>query len=200
MISLSKQTVSRLSGLATGPAALTLIPVVTLVAYLLGGEDALIFSTVVLTCVLAMLWHIRSGTSFFLGEKDALTGAIMRDGLIEWADAAMPFSARLNREVAMIVLVIDDLEELEERFGREMHNRVLEETADRLRNFVRDDDVVARVSPGFAIGLRNLRAPETENLLQLSRRLQSLFDDPFSDGPARTYCSVSIGVASECHV
>lgn len=184
----------------SGPKFLAFVPLLTLAAYQMGGELALVVSTIVLSGGLAIVWHLRSQSAWSFGETDALTGTIMRDGLIQWADTAIPISAKSNREVAIIALVIDDLDELEERFGREMRNKVVEDTAARLRNFVRDEDIVARVSPGFAIGLKNVRAPETENLLQLSRRLQSMFDDPFSDGPARTYCSVSIGVASECHI
>ena len=197
---ISSTRFDRINRIVSGPAMLTMIPVLSLVAYQLGGEAALIGTTLGLTVAYAVLWQLRSQARWALGETDALTGAIMREGLIEWADAAIPIAEKTNREIAVIALVIDDLEELEDRFGREMRDKVIEDTATRLRAFVRDDDVLARVSPGFAIGLMNVSAPETENLLQLSRRLQSIFDDPFSDGPTRTYCSMSIGIASQCHV
>ena len=184
----------------TGRSLMAIVPLLSLAAFWFGGERALIATAVAVPLVLVVLGQSRAEAAWGQGETDALTGSIMRDGLIAWLDAVKAHSNKINREVAVITLVIDDLDELEERFGREMRNSVLQETAHRLRSFLRDDDVVARVSPGFAIGLRNVRAPETENLLQLSRRLQSIFDEPFCEGQTRTYCSMSLGVASECHI
>ena len=179
---------------------MAIVPLLSLGAYWIGGETALVATAFALPVALSLLGKGARDTVWHGAETDALTHSIMRDGLIAWLDSVKEHANKLNREVAAVALVIDDLDELEDRFGREMRNSVIQETAHRLRSFLRDDDVVAWVSPGFAIGLKNVRAPETENLLQLSRRLQSIFDEPFCEGPTRTYCSMSLGIASECHV
>ena len=175
-------------------------PVISLVAFWLGGETALVAAAVALPTLWAFTGQLRPKAEWVYGDTDALTGAVMRDGLIAWADHQLPLAEKVNREVAVMAIVIDDVDALEERFGRSMRDSVIAETANRLRNFLRDEDLVARINPGFAIGLANVRAPETENLLQLSRRIQSIFDEPFCEGPTRTYCSMSIGIASECHI
>lgn len=200
MSSTEPSIVAKVSRLLSGPQVWVLFPMISLAAYGLGGEMALVISAVVLPTAWAFLNQIRPKAEWIYGDTDALTGAIMRDGLIAWIDHQLPIAAKVNREVAIMAIVIDDLDALEERFGRAMRDGVLEETAKRLRNFLRDEDLVARVSPCFAIGLANVRSPETENLLQLSRRIQSIFDEPFCEGPTRTYCSMSIGIASECHI
>lgn len=124
----------------------------------------------------------------------------MRDALIDWTEVALPAARKRERQVAVIAMTVDDLDAIEERFGRSMRDKVLREAGDRVQALMRDDDVLARLGPGFALGLQNVKPPETENLLQLAHRLQSVFEEPFSEGPTRTYCSLSIGIAAESHV
>ncbi len=200
MISKLQNWSKTVSTALAGPHLLAVVPLVSLIAFWFGGERALIATAVLVPALLAILARNRTETVWGRGETDALTGSILRDGLIAWIDAVIAPTNKLNREVAVITLVIDDLDELEDRFGRDMRNSVIKETANRLRAFLRDDDVIAWISPGFSVGLKNVRAPETENLLQLSRRLQSIFDEPFCEGPTRTYCSMSLGIASQCHI
>lgn len=59
---------------------------------------------------------------------------------------------------------------------------------------------MARLGEGFAIGIRNLRPPETENLMLVASRLQTVCEEPFSEGPTRTYCTLSLGLAAQSHV
>lgn len=184
----------------SGSHMLAFIPLVTLGAYWAGGEAAMAGAAVIFPLVLALFGRVGQETVLAWSEVDALTGLVMRDGLIGWADAALPVAARSGRQVAVIAINIDELDQIEERFGRGMRDKVVCEARDRLKQFLREDDTMARLSPGFAIGFAHVRSPETENLLQMARRLQSVFDEPFSEGPTRTYCSLSIGIAAQCHV
>lgn len=179
---------------------LAFVPLFTLGSYWAGGEVALIGTAVAIPIVLSGFGRFAPSPTVFRDEFDALTGHMLRDGLIGWIETALPAAGRDGRQVAVVALAIDDLDAIEEKFGRDMRERVLGEASERLKAFVREGDAIARLGAGFAIGITNVRAPETENLLQLARRLQSIFDEPFSDGPTRTYCSVSIGIAAECHV
>ncbi|MCV6594759.1 MAG: bifunctional diguanylate cyclase/phosphodiesterase [Silicimonas sp.] len=197
---LPKTLTEKLPRLLNGSQAWMLFPLLSLAAFWFGGEMALVAVAVALPPLWALATQLRPRTVLATVDRDALTGAVMRDGLIAWADHQIPLAEKINKEVAILALNIDDIDALEERFGRPMRDSVLEETAARLRAFLRDDDMVARIGTSFAIGLSNVRSPETENLLQLSRRMQSVFDEPFCEGPTRTYCSVSIGIASQCHV
>ncbi len=190
----------RLVQIATGPQIWVFFPLISLAAFWFGGEFALIAVAIIVPTLWAFVGQFRPNSEWLYGDKDALTGTIMRDGFIAWLDHKLPLAEKTNREVAVMALTIDDIDALEERFGRGMRDSVLEETARRLTGFLRDDDMVARIGSGFAVGLSNVRPPETENLLQLSRRIQSIFDEPFCEGPTRTYCSMSIGIASECHI
>lgn len=181
------------------PQLLAFVPVLTLGAYWAGGEIALFVVAIALPFALALFGGLRE-PPLLTAERDPLTGLILRDGLIEWTDFAIDSAADSDRQVAVVAMTIDGLGEIEERFGRSMCETVLGEAAKRLKEFLRDDDVLARIGQGFALGLRAVKPPETETLTALSERLQSVFEDPFSEGPTRTYCSLSIGIAAESHV
>lgn len=182
----------------SGPHMLAFIPLFTLGAYWAAGEMALFATAIILPIFLAALRHVASESN--IGERDGLTGLMLRDGLIDWLAWRMTKAARTNSHPSVIIVSIDGLDALEERFGRIMRTTILQETADRINGFVRQEDVVARIGDGFAIGLSSVREPETENLLQLSRRLQAVFDNPISEGPTRTYTTISLGVAADTHV
>ncbi len=196
------QPISKASlyGMLGGPAMLTAIPFLFLASYWVGGEMAMLATSVVLPLAIVLAKMISPRSSLLTAEKDPLTGLVMRDGLIAWMDGVLSNRGKSENQAAVLTLAIDDLDELEDRFGRSMRNTVLRDATERLQRHLRDSDILARLSPGFAVGLSRVRPPETENLLQMARRLQSLFDEPFSDGSTRTYCSLSIGVAAESHV
>ena len=179
---------------------LALVPILSLGAYWAAGEMALIAIALALPLVIAALEFFGRNELLRPVETDPLTGFILRDGLIDWGDRMARVVERSDRQIACIVMAIDDLDVLEERFGRSMRDAVLAETAERLKRIKRDEDVLARLGDGFALGLMNVRAPETENLLMLAQRLQTVADEPFSDGPTRTYCSISMGIAAQSHV
>lgn len=181
------------------PKLLAFIPVAILSAYLIGGELALVAASVLLPGLVALLLSFREPMSSSHGE-DELTSLITRDGLVDWVDRAIPRASRNNCQAAVIIAAIDDLDVVEQRFGRDMHDKVILESVTRLKNLMRDEDVIARVGSMLAIGLDNVRIPETETLTLLAERIKRTFEEPFSDGPTRTYCSVSLGIAAEAHV
>ena len=182
----------------SGPHMLAFIPLFTLGAFWAAGEMALLGMAIAFPILMAALRQM--GTENWAGERDGLTGLMLREGLIDWLEWRMSKSPRNNTHPAVIMISIDGLDALEERFGRMMRTTVLQEAAERLSNFVRQDDVVARIGDGFAVGLGGVREPETENLLQLSRRMQSIFDDSISEGPTRTYITISLGISADSHV
>ncbi len=179
--------------------AAAFVPFLLLAGWLYGWQAA-----VVGIAVMAPALHILSNASRPVvvqsHDKDPLTGLIGRDALIDWAERALPRAGRNSCQVAVIAITIDDLDAVEQRFGRSMYEKVVLEAVDRLKALLRDEDVIARFGQVLAIGMDNVRVPENENLMFMSQRLQRAFEDPFSDGPTRTYSSVSLGIAAESHV
>lgn len=180
------------------PVALACIPMLCFLAFQIGGETALLASACLASLLLGFAFRNDPGTGY---QADRQSGILTRDQLLIWLEDMLENAISADRQVAVISVSLDDFDALEERFGRDMRDAVLSEAAERLMAFVRDHDVIAQINGReFALGIVKLRPPETENLLQMSRRLQSAFDDPFSVGARRTYCSISIGLAAESHV
>lgn len=175
------------------------VPVITLGAFWAGGEFALYATALALPLLFALVGGMRERPLVF-AERDPLTGLIMRDGLIAWANHAVTQKNKPEKQVAVIALSFDDLAAIEERFGQSMRDSILRETANRLQPHLRDDDVLARLEGGFALGLQDVPSQEVETLLALVDRLLATLQDPFSDGPTRTYCTMSAGIAAESHI
>ncbi len=181
------------------PKLLAFVPVSILSAFLIGGEIALVAVSVVLPGLVAMAISFRDPTPS-IQDRDPVTGLMSRNGLVDWVERAMPRAARDNCQAAVIVVAIGDLELIAHRFGKDMQDKVVCEAVKRLEALLRDEDVVARLGTTLAIGLDNVRIPETESLTIMGQRIKRAFEEPFSDGPTRTYCSISLGVAAEAHV
>ena len=175
------------------------VPVLTLGAFWAGGEIALFGMAVALPLLLVVMGGVRE-RPLVVAERDPLTGLVMRDGLIAWADLAITERKTSGKQVAVIALKIDEMSTIEDRFGRSMREGILRETANRLRPHLREDDVLARLEGGFALGLRNTPSQGVDALVALAERVLTTFEAPFSEGPTRTYCSVSVGIAAESHV
>ena len=192
----TRRTIQKTLG---GSHMLAFIPILTLGAYWAGGEYALTATAIALPVLLALLGGIRERAAP-TADHDPMTGLILRDALIDWVDITQQEAKSQNMQIAVIGMSIDDLDTVEERFGRSMRETVLREACARVKALMRDDDVLARLGDGFALGLSNVKAPETENLMQLAHRVQTVFAEPFSEGPTRTYCTLSMGIAAESHV
>ena len=82
-------------------------PVISLVAYWLGGEVALVVCAVVLPSVWAFVSQMRPKADWLYGDKDALTGSVMRDGLIAWLADQSAGHAAAFRERAGVRIAID---------------------------------------------------------------------------------------------
>lgn len=99
-------------------------------------------------------------------------------------------------QTAVMAIKVDGLDLLEERLGFSMDDTIMEEFSNRLTKTLRQGDLVTRGNKSdFLVCLSGVRAPESENLLHLSRRIQSCLDEPIHKGNVRVYCTITIGIA-----
>jgi diguanylate cyclase (GGDEF)-like protein len=106
-----------------------------------------------------------------LADMDALTGLHNRRYFHETLSREVARAARYNRELALIVLDLDDFKAINDRIGHLAGDGVLAEAAERLRDVVRSADVACRVGGDeFAIILPESTIADAEGLY---RRLQA---------------------------
>ena len=125
----------------------------------------------------------------FLAVSDALTGLANYRSLVEVLDAEVKRYGRSGRPFAVLMLDLDELKKVNDRYGHLAGNRAICRVADVLRMQCREVDTAARYGGDeFALVL-----PETgrESAMQVARRISQCLADQ-TEGPK---LSVSIGVA-----
>ena len=114
-----KRHLRKLRNLLGSPKALAAIPIVVLSAYLFGGEVGLVAIALLLPALLAFAGSLRQPIAS--GHvRDPLTGLIMRDGLIDWVERALPRADAQGCQVAVMSITIDDLDTLARTMGGRM--------------------------------------------------------------------------------
>lgn len=76
---------------------------------------------------------------------DDLTGLLNRRGWQEAADRELARSVRERQPISMLLLDLDAFKQVNDTLGHEEGDRVLAETAERMRGHLRASDVIARV-------------------------------------------------------
>ena len=181
------------------PRLIAILPMALLCGFWALGEPLLIVSAIAVPVVAAISGRGARTAARRAGADDT-SRFLVRDELVAWLSTAMSRRGVRTGQFAVLTLMIDDIDALEARFGRDARRAVGREMVRRLQDVLRQEDAVATLDDRIiAFGLRNVRPPETENLLRLARRLQGICDEPFSAKPARIYCTVSVGIAAELH-
>lgn len=117
-------------------------------------------------------------------------------------------SNRHNSRTGLLVLNLDRFRMINDAFGFAVGDDLLVQVAERLKGRVRSTDLLARQEErlerdsdlisriggdDFSFILSELRAPEDANVV--SRRLLSVFEQPFDAGGEEVFLSGSIGIA-----
>jgi diguanylate cyclase (GGDEF)-like protein len=95
----------------------------------------------------AVTRELQSANARLLKEAtiDDLTGLLNRRGWRVTADRELARAAREGRQVGLLVLDLDNLKEINDTRGHDEGDRVLIETAERMRSALRAGDVLARL-------------------------------------------------------
>ncbi len=172
------------------PENLAFLPAITLAAYWLGGEHLLLLAALGLPLLFLAFGAFR----FSLIDSIGAGRAVERDTLVVRLSAILREAQTEGRSTACMVLKLDDMGDLVERYGHAAHAEILNRCIERLQSALREGDVVARLEhDSFGIGLSPVRQADLEAVLQLAARLQSSLANPISLDAARLYVTASIG-------
>lgn len=184
-------TLRKLAAQLRRPELMVFLPALTLAAFWLAGEEALI-----LTAICAPLVFALAGAFRFADPPGSLSGTIADPSqkarvlaLLDRALRDQPSAAS-----ACFVIQIDDLDDCARRHGRAAQSEVLARSAERLSAVLRHGDAVARLDGGtFAVALAPVRRLDLETAIQIAVRLQAAVDTPVSLDATRLHVTASVG-------
>jgi diguanylate cyclase (GGDEF)-like protein len=131
-----------------------------------------------------------------LSRRESLTGCFNRRAFYELFPRESERARRLGQGLSLVFLDVDHFKSINDRFGHEAGDRVLQQIAARLRWIIRETDLLFRWGgEEFVILLAHTGPSEAPALAERIRA--AIADRPFlgSDGHAAVSVTVSVGVA-----
>ncbi len=125
---------------------------------------------------------------------DPLTGLPNRRLFIDRLQQAINKSRRTHAKLALMFLDLDHFKDVNDTLGHDMGDTLLKETAQRLKNCVRETDTLAR--PGgdeFTVIMTELG--ELSSVERVAQAILQSMLAPFQLKNERCYVSISIGIA-----
>ncbi len=177
-----------------GPPILAFLPALTLGAFWLGGEGALVLTSLGLPLVFAMTGVLNRWPGMAGVPHDAVTGLILRDGFEETVERIHTGTELSGLRSACFMLELDEVKELGQRHGQAAADLVAQRTAERIVAALRDGDTVARMGDSrFAIVVTPVRQLDLELCIQMAGRIQTAVEEPVPLDGMSIYSSCSIG-------
>lgn len=177
-----------------GPPILAFLPAMTLGAFWIGGELALLLTSLGLPLMFAFagalgVWPIQARVA-----RDKVTGLLLRDSFDNALQDIHAETLRSGHKSACFLIEIDEFKDFIAIQGHAAGDLIVQRTGERIVGALRDDDVVARIASNrFAVCLSPVAQLDLELCIQLSGRMQSAVEDPISLHGKATYVSCSIG-------
>lgn len=129
----------------------------------------------------------------YAAHHDSLTGLANRKLFYEQLEQALK-RARRGESLAVLYLDLDHLKKINDTLGHAFGDKMLKGVADRLRNCVRDVDLVARLSGDeFAIIQTSLHDPA--DAAGLAQRVREAIHEPFHFDGQQVIVDVSVGIS-----
>src|SRR5688572_18425142 len=177
--------VSEPTRLLLAPSGFAAVMVVAALASLLAATFAFL-----------LLHHTRSqAEATRLTTTDPLTGAFNRRTFHEIAEREMSRARRANQPLSIIMLDIDHLRRLNDDFGHETGDEVLQRFADIVRTALRKEDMLVRFAgEQFLVMLPEVSGPGA--VVVAGRIRRSMADVPIEAAGHMLEVTVSLGVAA----
>ncbi|MEY8098858.1 putative bifunctional diguanylate cyclase/phosphodiesterase [Falsihalocynthiibacter sp. S25ZX9] len=187
------ENVKSFRGAINGPHILAFLPAITLGAFWLGGESALLVVALLLPAALGLV----GGATARIPPpeaRDGLTGLHLRDAVEGALDTSLESQPKSGLSTACLQVELDDFRDFTDRFGRKAAEDILVRASERILGALRSNDVMARLDGGsFSIAVAPIRRADLENLIQMGSRIQSTIAEPFSLDATNVYLTASIG-------
>ncbi len=174
------------------PVTITLLtPALSLLAYWLGGETALLVVALGLPLI-ALPWAL--GPRNPLGLRRRRT-RLMSQAQFEMTTKHILSQARkTDQKAAGFILSVDDFSLLRSHYGEPALDAVMNQIATRIQGCLREDDLLAPFgNSGFAICLAPQPTLDLEICLQVAGRITRAVAEPYAIDGTSLYLTASVG-------
>jgi len=131
----------------------------------------------------------------FLSLYDSLTKLPNRVLFYDRMKQEIAYAKREQKEFTLMFLDLDNFKEINDQFGHDVGDGLLQETAKRFNKLLRETDTICRLrGDEFIILLPRLRQPR-ENTIDIAQKILSSLREPFLIRDNQIYISTSIGIA-----
>lgn len=130
----------------------------------------------------------------FMAQHDTLTGLANRSMLMEQLERHLALAKRHGHGVALLYLDLDGFKPVNDRFGHNVGDRVLQLVADRFRQVIREGDLLCRQG-GDEFVVLVPEAGSTEELETMGWKLVEASRAPYSELDPGISISASVGIA-----
>ena len=137
----------------------------------------------------------KSARVDYLSYYDELTGFANRALFVQRLTQQLATSARERHRLALILMDVERFRSVNESFGRQEGDRLLEQIAARMRVHSTDPTWLARIGPDhFAIFVPDMGSEEALGR-RIEQRLQQIYGEPFRVGGEDLRVAARLGVA-----
>ena len=127
-----------------------------------------------------------------LAMKDSLTGILNKFAFQEELNRIISNSKRTNTKFALLFLDLDHFKEVNDTYGHDIGDKLLQEVTNRVLANIRTEDVFARIGGDeFVLILTNIK---NDTLEKLVKKAIILFRKPWIIGNIKLNVTTSIGV------
>lgn len=127
-------------------------------------------------------------------NSDSLTGLANRRYFEDVFSHALKIAQREKQSLAVIFIDLDEFKPINDAFGHHYGDKLLAQTAKRIKAPLRDTDIVARIGGDeFVILLAG--SPSKKDALQIARRIHEQVLQPFSISGQEAHISLSCGIS-----
>ncbi|WP_271952008.1 putative bifunctional diguanylate cyclase/phosphodiesterase [Ruegeria faecimaris] len=188
------QFLDTLTTYLSGPPVLAFAPAISLAAFWIGGERALVVVALSLPLLIVAFASIRR-------TQTARNSPLHQHGRLTPTDK---FAAELeyffdrtdhdNMGSACMIIALDGFTEFVDLHGNAAATHLCSQYCDRIFSVIRTGDIATRLDEcKIAIGLRPSQHLDLEACIQMSGRIQSAVEEPITLNGTTAYVSCSIG-------
>ena len=131
----------------------------------------------------------------FLAYHDPLTNLLNRRVMEDVLKREYTRAVRYQNSLSVVFIDLDDLKKINDTYGHNLGDALLQHVADKLRNMCRETDVVARFAGDEFVLILPQTSPENAEIL-ISRLVKDLAKHPLKKRRNTIPVSVSYGLAA----